>query len=172
MTAEFPLSGTGSSALLRRRCGAAASVWSLASWFGLHGVRYIEYSWLRTSHDPPPVRAAYCFANRTVWLIASHQVTLPEGRHKIIILDEGDSMTAGAQQALRRTMEIYSHTTRFVIACNISSKIIEPIQSRCDLFHIHLWHALITSCLWYPSRNYETPALQVCDPEVHEVERR
>jgi replication factor C subunit 2/4 len=66
-------------------------------------------------------------------MFAQKKVTLPPGKHKIIILDEADSMTAAAQQALRRTMEIYSNTTRFALACNASSKIIEPIQSRCAM---------------------------------------
>lgn len=66
-------------------------------------------------------------------MFAQQKVTLPKGRHKIVILDEADSMTEGAQQALRRTMEIYSNTTRFALACNTSEKIIEPIQSRCAM---------------------------------------
>jgi replication factor C subunit 2/4 len=69
----------------------------------------------------------------TIKTFARTKVNLPAGRHKIIILDEADNMTSAAQQALRRIMEEYSNSTRFALACNYSSKIIEPIQSRCAI---------------------------------------
>lgn len=53
---------------------------------------------------------------------------------KILYLDECDALTKDAQNALRRTMENYTQTCRFILSCNYSSKIIDPIQSRCTIF--------------------------------------
>ncbi len=58
---------------------------------------------------------------------------------KILFLDEADNLTSEAQASLRRMMERYSGSCRFILSCNYSSRIIDPIQSRCAVFRFRAY---------------------------------
>lgn len=68
---------------------------------------------------------------------ARSEVAESRGAKKLCILDEVDSMTVPAQEALRRVMEDNQHMVRFALACNDVTRIIEPLQSRCLVFPFH-----------------------------------
>lgn len=72
---------------------------------------------------------------KAITIFCQKKVSFPEGtsKQKLIFLDEFESMTTTAQQALRRIIEIYSKSTRFILACNDSSNVTDAIQSRCSI---------------------------------------
>lgn len=74
---------------------------------------------------------------------------------KIIFLDEADALTADAQAALRRTMEMFSRSCRFILSCNYVSRIIEPIQSRCAVFRFKA----------VPKEAMKKRLLEICEKE-------
>ena len=61
---------------------------------------------------------------------------IPFGDFKVVLLDEADYLSPGAQAALRGVMEEYHSTARFILTCNYPNRIIPAIHSRCQGFHI------------------------------------
>jgi replication factor C small subunit len=78
-------------------------------------------------------------ARKVEWVdrLISFCQTMPFGKFKVVLIDEADYMNKDSvQPALRNLMEDYSETVRFVLTCNYPHKIIPPIHSRCQGFHI------------------------------------
>jgi len=95
----------------------------------LYGPGYHEYIMELNASDERGINVV----RETVKTFARTR-SIGEVPFKILILDEADNMTSDAQQALRRTMERYTETARFILIANYSGRIIEPIQSRCAPF--------------------------------------
>ena len=108
-------------------CGKTTSIWCLARQMLGETARQAVCE-LNASDD-----RGIDVVREKIKSFAQQKVNVPANMHKIIILDEADSMTSSAQQALRMIMTDYTSTTRFALACNDSSKIIEAIQSRCAI---------------------------------------
>ncbi len=96
---------------------------------GLFGIRFQDVFMELNASDERGIDVV-----RTTVKEFARMASLTTVPFKILVLDEADNMTGDAQHALRRTMEKYTDTCRFVLCCNYSGKIIEPIQSRCALF--------------------------------------
>jgi len=78
-------------------------------------------------------------ARKLEWVdkLISFCQTMPFGKFKVVLIDEADYMNSNSvQPALRNLMEDYSETVRFILTCNFPNKIIAPLHSRCQGFHI------------------------------------
>lgn len=62
---------------------------------------------------------------------SSHSDRLDRPSYKVVILNEVDRLSMGAQQALRRTMEKYTSTCRLILVCESLTRVIDPLRSRC-----------------------------------------
>jgi replication factor C small subunit len=79
-------------------------------------------------------------ARKVEWVdrLISFCQTMPYGNFKVVLIDEADYMNPNSvQPALRNLMEDYSQTVRFILTCNYPTKIIPPLHSRCQGFHIN-----------------------------------
>lgn len=75
--------------------------------------------------------------------------TMPFGKFKVVLLDEADYLSQNAQAVLRGLMETYSSTSRFILTCNLPHKIIPPIHSRCQSFHIDKTDLTEFTAVWH-----------------------
>jgi len=78
-------------------------------------------------------------ARKLEWVdrLISFCQTMPFGKFKVVLIDEADYMNPNSvQPALRNLMEDYSGSVRFILTCNYPNKIIAPLHSRCQGFHI------------------------------------
>jgi len=78
-------------------------------------------------------------ARKVEWVdkLISFCQTMPFGKFKVVLIDEADYMNPNSvQPALRNLMEDYSGSVRFILTCNFPNKIIAPLHSRCQGFHI------------------------------------
>jgi len=96
----------------------------------LYGDKWREYTLELNASDERGINVI----REKVKVFSQYFTPTKEVPFKLVILDEADMMTSEAQTALRRIMEIYSRTTRFILICNYLTRIISPIQSRCATF--------------------------------------
>jgi len=89
---------------------------------------------------------------------------------KVVFLDEADAMSRDAMQTLRRVMEDYSETNRFILSCNYVHKIIPPIQDRCSIFRFKKldWGAIYQGL----NRVIKTSKIQITEDDLKIIAQR